>query len=231
MKKIVCWMLVLVLCLGMTSALAAGKLNIVQENFHYITGFWNSGYVYAKVENSGDKPIMINAGVMELYDEAGEVITSDDWVNSFVTYLQPGEYTYISMDESLDEGAAVPVDYMLTLTGKSESNVKALYLPVETKLELGVVDGWWEHDYMYATVTNNTDQTLYEIAVVLALLDAEGNILYIDAKELYDEVALTPGSSIVIRKDIGSDFMEYFDNNGITPVAVDALAYVQVDVE
>lgn len=231
MKKLICLVMALLLCLGVTSAFAAGKLNVVQENFHYVTSYWNYGYAYAKVENSGDKPIKVNAGVLEMYDENGEVITSTDWVQSFATYLQPGEYTYVVMYEDLEEGAAVPADYMMTLTGKSDTSVTALRLPAEPKLELGVVEGWWEYDYMYATVTNNTDVPLYSIEVVFALLDAEGNILNIESKELYDEVALMPGSSMIVRKEINSTFMDYFEANGLTPVAVDALAYVLVENE
>lgn len=231
MKKIVCFILALVLCLGATSGFAAGKLSVTQENFHYISGFWNYGYAYAKVENVGDKPIKVNAGVLEMYDEGGAVITSTDWVQSYATYLQPGEYTYVSMYEDLEEGAAVPADYMMTLTGKSDTSVTALRLPVEAKLELDVVDGWWEYDYMYATVTNNTDNPLYEIEVVLALLDAEGNILNVESKELYSELALMPGSSMIVRKEISSSFMEYFEANGIVPASVDAIAYVLVENE
>lgn len=231
MKKIVCLMLALVLCLGATSAFAAGKLSVTQENFHYISGLWNYGYAYAKVENIGDRPIKVNAGVLEMYDENGEVITSTDWVQSYATYLQPGEYTYVSMYEDIEEGGATPDDYMITLTGKSDTSVTALRLPVEVKLELDVVDGWWEHDYMYATVTNNTENPLYSIEVVFALLDAEGNILNIDSKALYDELALMPGSSMIVRKDISSSFMEYYEANGIVPAAVDAIAYVLVENE
>ena len=231
MKKTICLILVLILSLSVTSAFAAGKLSTTQENFHYISGYWNYGYAYAKVENIGDKPIKVNAGVLEMYDAEGEVITSTDWVQSYATYLQPGEYTYVSMYEDLEEGAAVPEDYMMTLTGKSDTPSTALRLPVETKLELGVADGWWEYDYMFATVTNNTDEPLYSIEVVFALLDAEGNILNIESKQLYNELALMPGSSMIVRKEISSSFMDYFEAKGIVPASVDALAYVLIDNE
>lgn len=231
MKKTICLILVLVLSLSVTSAFAAGKLSTTQENFHYISGYWNYGYAYAKVENIGDKPIKVNAGVLEMYDAEGEVITSTDWAQSYATYLQPGEYTYVSMYEDLEEGAEVPEDYMMTLTGKSDTSKTALRLPVETKLELGVADGWWEYDYMFATVTNNTDEPLYSIEVVFALLDAEGNILNIESKQLYNELALMPGSSMIVRKEISSSFMDYFEAKGIVPASVDALAYVLIDNE
>lgn len=228
MKKLICLLLACMMTLCTVSALAAGKLRVVQENFHYVESFWNYGYAYAKVENAGDKPIKVNAGVLEIYDADGEVITSTDYMSTYATYLNPGEYTYVRMYEDFEEGAKVPDDYMLTLTGKSE-NVTVVRLPVETRLELDVVDGWWKHNYMYATVTNNTEEILYELEVVFALLDAAGNILYIDSHNLYSDVGVNPGCSLTFRKDISSSFMEYFEKQSITPSAVDAIAYVIAD--
>ncbi len=231
MKKLICLTLALMLALASVPALAAGRLNVVQENFHAVSGWWNYGYAFAKVENSGDKPIKVNAGVMEIYNAAGEVLTSTDWMSSYATYLQPGEYTYVQMYSELEEGM-VAADYMLTLTGKSDSSMTALRLPVsEVRLSLNEEEGWLTYNYMYATVTNNTDAPLYSIEVVLALLDEEGNILYVDSKELYSEVALMPGSSMIVRRDISSSFLEYYAANGLTPATVDAIAYVLAENE
>ena len=80
MKKMVCLLLACMMTLCSASALAAGKLSVTQENFHYVENYWNYGYAYAKVENVGDKPIKVNAGVLEIYDADGEVITSTDYV-------------------------------------------------------------------------------------------------------------------------------------------------------
>ena len=85
MKKIVCFLLSLFLCLSAVSAFAAGKLSVTKENFHYVTSFWNYGYAYAKVENVGDKPIKVNAGVLEIYDANGEALTSADYVQAYAT--------------------------------------------------------------------------------------------------------------------------------------------------
>lgn len=230
MKKIVALMLTVTLCFAMFPALAAGRLTVVQENYHYVSGWSSYAYAYAKVENTGDRPIKVNAGVFEIYDANGEVLTSDDYVQAYATYLQPGEYTYVKIYEDLDEGQ-IPDDYMMTLTGKSDKSKIALRLPVETRLEMDVKDGWWEYNYMYALVTNNTDETLFGVDVVLALLDAEGNILYIDSNSLYSTVGINPGSSVTFRMDINSTFIEYFEANDLQPASVDAIAYVLIDNE
>lgn len=231
MKKLLAFALILALCSVFPSALAAGKLNVVQENFYLIKSYWNYGYVFAKVENAGDRPIKANAGVLEIYDEEGNALTSSDYLNAYAAYLQPGEYTYVKMYAELEDETQNAADHMLTLTGKSDSSAHTLLLDCETALEMGVEDDWWEYNYMYAQITNSTDQILYDIEVVLALLDTDGNILYIADDYLYSERALMPGSSMMIRKDIPSDFMEYFEANGITPAAVDAIAYVLIDAE
>ena len=64
-------------------------------------------------------------------------------------------------------------------------------------------------NYMYGTLTNDTDETIYEIEAVLVLLDDEDNILYIDSENMYN-VGLPTGSSITIRSQIPNEFVEYF---------------------
>ena len=90
MKKTVCLMLAMMLCLASVPALAAGKLNVTQENYHFVVSYGRYVYAYAKVENSGDRPIKVNAGVLEIYDENGDVLSSTDYHNAYATYLQPG---------------------------------------------------------------------------------------------------------------------------------------------
>lgn len=228
MKKLVALLLAVVLCCSCVSAMAAGKLTVAQENTHYITSYSNYFYAYAKVENTGDKAIKVNAGVLEVYNADGDAITSSDYVNAYACYLQPGEYTYVSVYEDVEEDQT-PDDYSLTLTGKADKDTVNQRFAAETKLELNVDAGWTTRNYMYATVTNTTDDVLYDLEIVMALLDAEGNILYIDSDSLYNERGLTPGSSMVFRKDISSSFIEYFENNNLVPASVDAIAYIEVE--
>ncbi len=229
MKKVVSILLVVLLLSVSTATYAAGKLTVDQENFHVVSSYWTYGYAYAKVSNAGDKATKINAGVLEIYDEAGDVLTSSDYLTAYAEYLEPGEYTYVKMYSEITSGKAA--DYNLTLTQKTDNSERTLRLPVETDLQMDVKSGWWTYNYMYATVTNNTDKPIYGIRVVLVLLDAEGNILDIEDESMYDNKALTPGSSMIVRKDIPSAHMDYFKANGIVPASVDAIAYVIEDAE
>ena len=173
MKKVVSILLVVLLLSVSTATYAAGKLTVDQENFHVVSSnYWTNGYAYAKVSNAGDKATKINAGVLEIYDEAGDVLTSSDYLTAYAEYLEPGEYTYVKMYSEITSGKAA--DYNLTLTQKTDNSERTLRLPVETDLQMDVKSGWWTYNYMYATVTNNTDKPIYGIQVVLVLLDAEG---------------------------------------------------------
>ena len=228
MKKVISMLLVLILLCATVPALAAGKLSTTQENFWVISSYWTYAYAYAKVENVGNKPINVNAGVLEVYDENGDVITSSDYLSTYAKCLQPGEYTYVSISKEIElaEDVGKPDDYMLTITGKTDDSSSTLRLPAESRLSLGESNGYWKEDYMYATVTNNTDDIVYNISTVFALLDEEGKILYVANDSLYNSHGLTPGSSIVVKAEISSSFMDYFSAKNIKPTTVDVIAYV-----
>ena len=74
-------------------------------------------------------------------------------------------------------------------------------------------------------------QVFNRLRTPISLLDAEGNILYLDSDSLYSSRALMPGSSIMIRFDIPSSQMDYFAEKKLVPISVDAIAYVIVDAD
>lgn len=229
MKRILALGLVLMLIASMGSAFAAGKLSVEQENFYVISSYSLYGYTFAKVANVGDKPIVVNTALLEIYNVDGDPLTSTDYYSDPAKYLQPDEYTYIEIHDQIEDAEASEVDdYMLTVTGKADSDYVAQRFPCTTSYEANVKDGYSTYNYMYATFTNDTEETVYGIHAVLALLDAEGNILYVDTDGFYSSIGLAPGSSITLRENVDSSFIEYFENNGLVPATVDAIAYVYV---
>lgn len=229
MKRIISVLLCLCLLSVGIPTHAAGKLFVEQENFMVLSDYWTYGFAFVKISNAGDRAIKVNAGVLEIYDEAGGVLTSTDYLSAYAACLEPGEYTYVKMLCEIESGTAS--DYMLTVTGKTDASMRTLRLPVETDLQLDVKTEWWTYNYMYATITNDTDEPLYDISVVMALLDAEGNILDIEDDSLYSERALMLGSSIIIRKEISSSFLDYYKEHGLVPASVDAIAYVNINMD
>ena len=211
-------------------ALAAGKLQTDQENLWEVKTDWShEAYLFAKVTNVGDRDISISSGVFEAYDAEGQPIASDDYAEAYVDCLKPGEYTYVRMYGDIEDEAQTAADHMLTLAGKSDSSVDTLRLPCVTELRLNESMGWYTEDYMYVTVTNNTEQDLYDISIVAALLDQDGNILYLDEDSLFNDRALTAGSTMIFRMDIPEHFKALYEAKGLTPVSVDAIAYVNIE--
>ncbi len=233
MKRTVKTALTLVpaLLLGTTAAFAAGKLDVSQENFHVIDSYSVYGYAFAKVENVGDKPIQVNAGLLEIFDKEGDTITSTDYMSAYAENLQPGDYTYVRLYEDMDINAEDIDDYLLTVTGKSDMSYTDRRFPVEVDYQADVPrSAYSTTDYIYATVTNDTDETVYDMEVVSVLLDDEGNILYLDGETMYNE-GILPGSSVTVRTEISSDFKEYYASKGFQPTHADAIAYVSVPNE
>lgn len=232
MKKIFAVCLAIMVMLNMGAAFAAGKLSVEQENFHVLDSYGIYGYAYAKVANVGDKPIKVNTCLLEIFNEDGDALTSTDYYSDFAEYLQPDEYTYVRIYDEVEDVELSDVDdYMLTVTGKADTDYISKRFPCETSYEPNVQEGYWTYNYMYATFTNDTEEPVYNISVVLVLLDEEGNILYMDNADMYSDKAVMPGSSITIRKDVSSNFVEYFEKNALIPVSVDAIAYVNVEQE
>jgi len=228
MKKTLSLLLVAIMLLACGVSLAAGKLSVDSENFFVLGGWMNNGYCFAKVTNIGDKPIKVNAAVFEIYDEAGEALTSSDYLSAYPPILQPGEYCYAAIHADLKEEQIPMVsDYMLTVTGKSDNDRTIVRLPVECNYEPSLKSGWWTYNYLSAKVSNNTDQTIYNAKVVLTLLDKDGKVLYVENKTCYE--GITPGSSIIFRDDVSSTYLDYYTEKGIEIAGWDAIAYYEID--
>lgn len=207
-------------------AAGAGKLEAKQQNIHFVESYAPYVYGYAKVENVGDAEIQLDDCLLQVYDEAGTLLTMKDYGDANAAYLKPGEYTYLAAYTDVDEGTAAKAE--LSFTSSKDMYYTNNRLPVTTDLQLNVEEGWRTRNYMFATITNDTDAPVYDMEVVLALLDAEGNILYVQDKSFYD-CSIVPGDSLIVRLDIESDFMEYFAANNLVPASVDAIAFVEVE--
>ena len=231
MKKALITMLVVVLILSTVSAFAAGKLRVEQENFMPVKDYNIYGYAYAKLQNVGDKPIQVNAGLLELYDENGDTLTSTDNLYAYCKYLQPDEYCYAYMYAKVEDAESTSVidDYLLTITGKSGASTVNYRFPVEFEYKPQVTEGYYTYDYIYATVTNDTEEPVYNIGAVFTLLDDDDNILYMTNDYLDSNEALMPGSSLTWRKAIDTDFVEAYQALGLTATKADVIAYVDID--
>lgn len=209
---------------------AGGKLEIVQENLHFVKSYSNYDlYLYAKVQNVGDREIKLNDSVLEVYNANGEVVASKEYGDANAAYLLPGEYTYLEM-VIYDQLTEEPTNYKLTVVERTDKDTRNDRYPVTTDLQLGVEQGYRTVDYMYATVTNPTNETVYDMEVALTLLDDAGNILLMEDQMFFD-MGLCPGSSMTVRIEIEEYMKDYFEENGLKPAVVDAIAFTEVDLD
>lgn len=81
-------------------------------------------------------------------------------------------------------------NYAMTLTDKTDMYYENVYFQAE-----GELVNEQDYSYMCATVTNNTKETVYDVYVTMALLDAEGNLLCVDDVRL-DGVGIPVGGSV-----------------------------------
>ena len=121
MKKFVALLLAACLTLGCASALAAGKLTVNQETYTAVAGYSFVGYVFAEVENTGDKNIEFGNGLLEILTADGDPMDSTDIYSMYPSILAPGEKGYVSTLQYVDAAESIEdiSDYTLTITGKS----------------------------------------------------------------------------------------------------------------
>lgn len=232
MKKIIALVLSLVVLLMAFPGFAAGKISVEDEFFYAVESYSLYGYAFAKVSNVGNKPIKVHAGILEVFDKEGDTITSTDSLRAYAEYLQPDEYTYIKMQTELENVTVDDVDdYLLTITGKSDSNYETRRFPCTAEYQQNVRESYFTYDYLCATVTNDTDEPVFGLKIVMALLDADDNILYVCSDNLYSGQALMPGSSMLFRESVDSSFRDYFEANDLVPDHVDAIAYLTYQVD
>lgn len=228
MKKTTVLLLTLALLVGLFGASAEGVLTVAQENFHVVGTDSFTGYLYVRLENTGDAPVSVDRASLEIYDAQGNVLATSTALWRHAEFMQPGESCYAYFNPTIQgiESADQVADYKAEITGRSQPNRVTFRLPVETVFEDEVAEGSRTNDYITTTLTNDADQTIFDIVLVRALLDDAGNILYIDSDNMYAAKGLTPGSSIVVRKAVNRNSRDYLAEKGYVPTRVESIGYV-----
>ena len=221
MKKIVALLLAACLTLGCASALAAGKLTVNQETYTAVAGYSFVGYVFAEVENTGDKNIEFGNGLLEILTADGDPMDSTDIYNMYPSILAPGEKGYVSTRQYVDAAESIEdiSDYTLTITGKSTQEEAIARLDSTAAYGVGV-NSWGDEEQMVVvTITNNTQETVYDCQVAFALYDAEGKLLLVDADNTYN-VGIPAGQSIEVQFTV-----DVWAEQGVTPATAECVAY------
>ena len=226
MKKIVALLLAACLTLGCASALAAGKLTVNQETYTAVAGYSFVGYVFAEVENTGDKNIEFGNGLLEILTADGDPMDSTDIYSMYPSILAPGEKGYVSTLQYVDAAESIEdiSDYTLTITGKSTQEEAIARLDSTAAYGVGV-NSWGDEEQMVVvTITNNTQETVYDCQVAFALYDAEGKLLLVDADNTYN-VGIPAGQSVDVQFTVDDDLAAVWAEQGVTPATAESVAY------
>ncbi|HIU47156.1 MAG TPA: hypothetical protein IAC59_07840 [Candidatus Fimadaptatus faecigallinarum] len=230
MKKFFCSLLVLVLALAMAlPAFAAGKLVVSDETMTVCESYSGyTAYIFAVLENTGDKPVEFNAGLIELLDADGESIDAEDYLYSYPTILDPGQKAYLKEYINVDDAESADYidDYTLSVSGKSASENTNVALDCTAEVGMKPYSYTSSSEYLTATitVTNNLDETVREIYAAYALYDADGKVMYVDyVSPSY--VGLPAGQTIELDSQIDSTLVEQWEKDGVEPASIEVIAY------
>jgi hypothetical protein len=225
-------LLVLLLIAGLlalpAAAAAAGKLTVAQEIFLVIPySDYHYGMLCAQVKNTGDKPVQLNNGLLEIFDPQDNPIASVNLSSCYPPVLKPGASGFLYATAYIKEAKdkSYIADYSLSLTGQGAISYNVTQLPLQASYKTQV-DGSNTYDYVLLKVENNTEAIAYDIMIPFALKDAGGKLVYAYYTQLYS-IGLYPHSSLEINLQLDSSFVTYRLEQGIIPASVEAMAYIQ----
>lgn len=221
-KRICIFAIAILFCLSMSPTYAVGKLEVVQQNFHFVDKSWYNCYYYLKVENTGDKNVTKSNALYEIYDENGDPLESTTYgIYCYPSCIAPGETGYVYCSDDIDDSyssQADTIDGMVTIIGKTTSNDAPIRYSATGEYTQNSGD-----DEISISFTNTTENILWGVKFVVALLDEADNILYVN--DFSTSVGLHPGSSFTFNMSIDKAFKTTWAREGLIPSVVDVIAY------
>lgn len=221
MKKLISVVLALLMFALSSTAFADGKLTTTKKNLIIFPGD-DTGYFYARIENTGDAPLSVTLSDLVVFSDNDEIILSDSYITTTPsnTIIEPGNHLYVAefLWDSALEGATVS-DYKFSAkAGTSKRTIERI--PGEAVLDLTDSDG--TDNYIHVTFTNTTAALISDFHVVAAIYDADDNLIFVDSTSL-SSISVHPNSTITVKLYIDRKLMDYYEANNLTPTTVDAI--------
>lgn len=135
-------------------------------------------------------------------------------------------YICDSMYDSAFEDAVIGDIKFSVQTKEAGKGVEVTRIPAEATYEMNGVDSY--NNYAYVTFTNETDEILYDCYITVALLDAEGNVLFVD-RDCCETLGVHPNSTVTLKMYIDQELCEYYEANNLTPASADAVVCIAND--
>lgn len=223
MKKLTALILSVLLICSAATGLAEAVFTVTSQSA-YVYPEKDTGAYFARVENTGDTGAYFGDGKLELFKGGNEKLTSVDYISSnpYGIWLEPGESTYVSEYLWGSELLRATVSDAKLSVAAGEYGYRYRKLPLEAEIEMP--DGQAYENYVNVTFTNTTDEIIYGGAIVCALLDAEGKVIFVSTNS-YDTIGVHPGSTITAKLYVDYDMALYFQTNNIEPARAEAVLY------
>ena len=222
MKKLIAFfLLAFIICSMGTSAFAEGNLAVTEKVFIEFDSD-DSGYFFAKIENTGDTAIGVGSGKLVGFSENDDILVTEDYVGTLPTNVQldPGEYAYVYeyiWENALKDENVVDCKFSVK---ESSNQYSSKTIPCEARYEY---KGQYDH-YIYVTFTNETNEVLYDTYITVAMYDSEGHLILVDG-ESADAIGVHPGSTVTLKLYVDGDLLKYYKTHSIEIGEVDAIVY------
>jgi len=226
MKRLLSLILALYLLMSCSSAMAAGKLELVQTAYVPIQSWTHYlGYVAAEVTNTGNQNVELETAILELFKADNTLFNSYNIYSMSPSVLAPGQTGYISSLPFFDGVKSLKdiQNYDLSVTGRSTYMEAPLYFPASI-----VSENFNEETKSFSavvSVTNNTDDIIYGLYVSFAVYDKDNKLLYTDCDHFLN-IGVPAGVTVEID-EIVTNFLEpYWLENDIIPGSVKVSAFM-----
>lgn len=225
MKRIIAFILCVLLMLCALSASAEGKLTVTAKNAIIYIGK-DSGVFVGKVENTGDEALYYDNGQLVIFSEDDEILETENYVYSSPNdlLLKPGEYTYVYeflWNSALKNAKVGDVKFSV----KSDTRGYD-YDIIPSSAEIDFKGSSSYSNYVNVTFTNESDEILYGAYVVAAMFDSDGEMIFVNRND-YDSLGVHPGSTVTLKLYIDYDLVEYYEAKGIEPTVVDSQVFIR----
>ena len=192
------------------------QLEVVRYAVYMNDKYSTEAYVYAELKNVGETIIRPDGVQLDICDPSGKQIAQEKYASYGPQVVAPGESLYVKewlYDFVSDLSRVASID--VSVERSEYSRRKA------TRID--TAKAYIEGDYLYAELTNASDEAVFGMAAMAVALDKDGRILDVLSEETYSSLGAAPGSTIVMRKYLDEHALDAPD------VSFEAWGYVYED--
>ncbi|MCL1824050.1 MAG: FxLYD domain-containing protein, partial [Oscillospiraceae bacterium] len=150
------------------------KFEITYSNVHVYKNSIGTirAYTIFEVTNTGDVPLYLSSGSLDLEDENGTLIKSQSLVSCFPDVIETGEKGYYYDDSTIDKLDAVQDLVVLPRPDVKKAKIDNIRLEMS---DLELFDKQYFGTYCSGRVINNTDEEQNMVYIYIVLFDSSNN--------------------------------------------------------